>query len=254
MKYQQNWLQGFWRVIKHFIHIIYNQHMDLNIKFELNKDLDKEMTLVFMDFNKQGILSVHPKLSILDEQTEEDKYKTINEYFDEFYTTHRAELEQKLLEIESDWKRDEEIFKKQINTIFKNPAKPDGKYTGYLSVINCNPRFLENKTFQIFYKHKSGANFVIAHEVLHFFFYDYTENRFPEIFKSLNKDEGVYWDLSEIFNATIMGEKDFINESYSKNNVYYPEHEKYLSISKEIWNKNRDVDEWVLEMFKIFNH
>lgn len=227
--------------------------MNLKIKFELNKQLDKDMAFEFLgthaggiDFSG-GIISVHPELKNILDKDENKQKQTINDYFDKFYEVNDADLNARLLKMSEDWKKDEDDFTKQLGKIFKNPSVPDGKYIGYLSIINCNPRFLEDRTFQVFYKHPSGSNFVTAHEVLHFFFYDYAERKYPEIFKNLDQNSGIYWDLAELFNDVVMADPNFISKSYSEHAKPYPDHVKYFDKAKYLWEKNRDLDAWLIE-------
>lgn len=232
--------------------------MDLKIRFELNKDLDKQMVFNFgtrsisaggIDF-AEGIFYVHPDLrKIIGKENEEQK-QIINDYIDDFYRTHKKELDDSLVEMGKDWQMDEEKFNEQVKTIFKDPEIAVGKYVGYLSVINCNPRFLHNKTFQVYYKHSAGSKYVTSHEVLHFFFYDYTSKKHSEIFANLDTNSGIYWDLAELFDVVVMSSPNFISKEYQENTRPYPAHQKYLDVVKDIWNKNPDIDNWVVESYE----
>lgn len=230
--------------------------MNLKIRFELNKQLDKDMAFEFLEMHaggidfSGGIISVHPELkNILDKDKNKQK-QVINDYFDKFYKINNADLNTHLLKMDEDWKKDEDAFAEQLNKIFKNPQVPEGKYIGYLSIINCNPRFLEDKTFQVFYKHPSGSNFVIVHEVLHFFFYDYAERKYPEIFKNLNQNSGIYWDLAELFNNVVMVNPNFISKSYSEHVKPYPDLIKYFEKANALWKRDYDLDIWLIEAYK----
>jgi hypothetical protein len=230
--------------------------MKLKISFKLNKKLDKEMAWAFfgqkaagVDFSS-GITSVHPKLKTLLGKDKKEQKKIINEYFDEFYKKNEKELKECLLKMKQDWKEDEEGFCQTLDMIFKKPKVPKGKYIGYLSIINCNPRFLNDKTFQIFYKHKAGTNFIVAHEVLHFFFYGYSLKKYPEIFKKLDQDSGIYWILAELFNDVIMSRPELFSKKYTKNAYPYPAHAKYFNTVNSFWNKNSNVDNWIKDSHK----
>lgn len=229
--------------------------MNLKIKFELNKPLDKAMAFEFLDTKaggidfSGGIISVHPELKVILGKDENEQKQIISDYFDKFYETNDEDLRAHLLQMGQDWDNDESKFIHQIENIFKNPPVPEGKYIGYLSIINCNPRFLEDKTFQVFYKHPSGSNFVTAHEVLHFFFYDYAERRYPEIFKKLDQNFGVYWDLAELFNNIVMSDQNLISKEYSKHTKSYPDHVKYFDMVRTFWEKNPGLDAWLIEAY-----
>lgn len=229
-----------------------------NIKFELNKELDKQMALVFLsriakvggvDFS-QGVTNPHPALKEVKTKEESDRKELINKYFDKYYEKHEDELKSDIIEFKNNWSRVELKFIKQINKIFKNPDLPKGKYIGYLSIINCNPRFLDSKTFQIFNKHLAGSNLVVAHEVLHFFFYDYANNKYPEVFKDLDTNKGIYWMLAELFNDVILSLPEFVEIHGNKEVQSYPKHQEYSKYMKKLWNDNPDIDNWLIEGFE----
>ncbi len=228
--------------------------MKLGIKFELNKELDKEMAFVFVNMtNKVGgvdfsknVTNFHPELESVKDLDRNEQIKIIGEYMDKYYEDNINDLEKQKLDFQSDWEKTENEFVGHLNKIFKNPFKPEGEWTGYLSVINCNPRFLKNKTFQVFYKHKNVKE-VAIHEILHFFFYDYAIKKFPEIFEKLDTNTGTFWKLAELFNDVIQALPDFIE----RRDVFgYPDHEKYRDYLSVLWSKNPDIDVWIPEAFK----
>ncbi|HCH59346.1 MAG TPA: hypothetical protein DEV73_01875 [Candidatus Zambryskibacteria bacterium] len=109
--------------------------------------------------------------------------------------------------MEKDWVLVENKFFSEVEKIFGKIKWPEGKYISYLSIFDINPRFLEDKTFQVFYRHILGSNYVIAHEMLHFIFFSYFENQEPELSKSL--DEHTIWLLSEWFNDIVLDLPEF---------------------------------------------
>jgi len=236
--------------------------MELKIKFQLNKELDKQMAYVFLsrsskkggvDFSK-SITHFHPELEKAKRESDEERKKIIDIYFDKYYKEHLEELEKKVIEAEKQWEKTEEKFIEQVNKIFKNPGLPNGKYIGYVSVINCNPRFLDNKTFQFFYKHGSGSNMIAAHEILHFFFYDYAIKKYPSIFGELDTNKGIFWNLAELFNYVILSLPEFIEIHGDKNTKGYPDHEQHIDYMKKLWNNKPDIDNWLLEAHGYLNN
>jgi hypothetical protein len=45
---------------------------------------------------------------------------------------------------------------------------------------------------------------VVFHELLHFIFFDYCDSFLKEETKDLDKNKGVLWELSEIFNVIVL--------------------------------------------------
>ena len=228
--------------------------MDLHITFELNKKLDKEMAQIFLNRNKKvggvdfslGVTGPHPELIKYKDAKNAD---AISSYLDVYYTEHKDELIDALSKSQKVWEKVESDFIKQIKNIFNKPAVPDGKYIAYLSTLNCNPRFLDNKTFQVFWRHRDGTNLVVAHEVLHFFFYDYAQKKYPNIFADLDMNRGVFWVLAEVFNDVILSTKEMCAIHNKKEFASYPAHKDYTEHLKKVWANDSNIDTWLLNAF-----
>lgn len=230
------------------------------VEFKIDKNLDKQVAAWFIgiDFGgidfSEGIFDVHPRLrelkNIKDKKLIKEK---ISKYFDAHYRDRTAELEEKAEEFQKEWNGVEGEFLKLTNLIFKNHPLPKGKYIGYLSIINCNPRFLEDKTFQVFYHHPRGVKYVTTHELLHFLFYDYAIKKRPEIFAGLGTEEGVFWDLAEIFNSIVMAEPEFRKLHGQERVDVYPVHKECLKELTKLWEENKDIDEWLTDGHRILS-
>lgn len=226
------------------------------VKFKLNKSLDKKMALDFLQIKQggvdfsNGIIGVHPELECLEKiKTRKEQAKIINEHFDRFYRKHRNYLAKRIREFDSEWSSVENKFFKETDKIFKGKDSDKNTYCCYLSVIDCNPRFLEDRVFQVFYFHPQGVKYVASHEIMHFLFYEYAVKNKPKIFKKLDTEKGIFWDLAEIFNVIILSSPEFKKIHGVKNIVCYPEHEKYLNYLKRLWFKNDDINEWLTKGF-----
>lgn len=204
------------------------------IKIELNKNLDFEVYKDFYDFAVAGvdfgvgIKKDHPKIN-------SENYK---KYINNFYFKNQKILEKSCEEINELISKKETDFFKAIYNLFKiDYSKID--YNGYLSIFNCNPRFIESKTFQIFYrKDLSNKIEVIFHEILHFVFFDYCDKYISEETKDSDKNSGKLWELSEIFNVIILNLPEFQNILKKEEKLFYTDLEEKLKIVKEIWNKS----------------
>ncbi|PIU03944.1 hypothetical protein COT44_00245 [Candidatus Shapirobacteria bacterium CG08_land_8_20_14_0_20_39_18] len=91
---------------------------------------------------------------------------------------------------------------------------------GYVSIFNCNPRFLDTKTFQVYYQNRSGVVHVTAHEMLHFIFYDWLERNDQEFIDNTDKEKA--WTLSEVFDIVAFDRQEF-NRFKSKGSGGYPD-------------------------------
>lgn len=231
--------------------------MNPKIKFKLNKDLDKKIAFEFINLKRggidfsRGILDVHPELkNIKKNKNNIKKKKILKKYFDSFYLKHNIYLKNRIILFNREWQIVENKFFNEVKKIFKKYSWPKGKYIGYLSIVDCNPRFLKDKTFQVFYFHPKGAVYVTMHELFHFIFYDYAIKKYSKIFKKLDTENGIFWDLAEIFNYVTLSLPEF-RKLHKQNNIsYYPEHKKYLPKLKKVWQKTQNIDEWLIEGFE----
>jgi hypothetical protein len=80
---------------------------NIQIKFRLNKELDKKMCFKFLgvqdsgvDFST-GIIPVHPELKAIQKiKNNKEKKKKISEYFDWFYNKYQKIIENDLIVVE----------------------------------------------------------------------------------------------------------------------------------------------------------
>ncbi len=226
------------------------------IRFYLNKDLDKFMALQFLnekaagvDFGK-GIVKLHPDLANIAEMNEKHKKSTINKYFNEYYKKNKKDLQNKLLLFRKEWRKAEKSFFETSESLFNGFSFQKGMYIAYLSIIDCNPRFLESKTFQVFYKKEiNDAIHTIAHELLHFIFFDFLNQELSKESKVLSEER--IWDLSEIFNVIILRSNLFSGIINKKAVRSYPDHEKYLLSFEKAYKEFANTKDFILRSIEI---
>jgi len=102
------------------------------------------------------------------------------------------------------------------------------------------PRFLDDKTFCIPYLHKNEkyVNVVIAHEMLHFVFYDYFYKKYPEY----NNSEYNFfvWNISEIFNSLIQNSNEWI-KVFKEQSMTYLQHDIIINKIRDLKINNIDL-------------
>jgi hypothetical protein len=104
--------------------------------------------------------------------------------------------------------------------------------------------------FQIFYLEESSIR-ITSHELLHFLFFSYTSNKLSTITSGLNPNEGIWWDVSEIFNNTVLSSKEFVKIIGSNSEVPYPNHLKFLQKSKELFDNRKNIEMYIKDLFKL---
>jgi len=224
------------------------------VTYHLNQDLDEEMAFCFLGTEAGGIyfndsvLKPNPRLALaLDSlmvKSPENIKSEIGKYFDKFYRLNSAELENSVKKADSDWRRAEERFFREVATIFGGHRFPKGDYEAYISIIDCNPRFLQNKTFQIFYKHMAGPVYITCHELLHFIFYDYVADNCPKL-RGLDPDNGKLWDMAEIFNSVILATPEFVEIHGYKDLGCYPAHKRFVEEMSVEWGSDKNLARFI---------
>lgn len=222
------------------------------VKFKLNKSLDKKMAFQFLrhsvggvDFS-QNVLIFHPELK---EINKEDT-SAINSYFDNFYNKVEVLLEQKIILYQSEWNKVESNFISETVKLFNGYSFPKGKYIGYISAFNCNPRFLGNKTFQIFYWSDSSI-YVTSHELMHFIFYAYTSEKHLELTKGLDTNTGLWWDAAEIFNNVVLSSPGFTKILKTDGDTGYPEHKELVIEATKLFYTKLTTDDFIRKLFSL---
>lgn len=206
------------------------------IKIDFNKKLDYEVYKDFYDFKTTDvdfgalISKEHPNIAI----------KNYKKYIDEYYTDKKDILKKNKEEFIKFLNQKQNLFFDAVKNLFKINFG-NNLYAGFISIFDCNPRYFETKSFQIFYKKTNLEKLeVVFHECLHFAFFEYYDKFFKIKTEKLNKNSGKLWELSEIFNVIILNQKEFRDILKREEKLFYPDLKDKLIIVKKIWNENHD--------------
>lgn len=219
------------------------------IQLKFDQKLDQDLAWDFYsdpefggcNFWEERALSHHPKL--LEIKSAKNPKNFLDKYISEFYSSHFNEMKKHSQRTSMYLNQSQNNFFKIVNKIFNH---------GFFSIFDFCPRFLDSGGFQIFlYDNRGMQLFTIFHEMLHFIFYDFAQKTFPEKFKNLNTDKGKFWDLAEIFNAAVQDTDDFIRLHGKIKSSGYPNHKNLIIKSKNLWKKNQNLSQWIIEMVKI---
>ena len=227
------------------------------VRFHINKSLDKLIALQFInekgggiDFGR-NIIKTHPCLKVAKINTTWRKI-IVNKYFDIFYTRHKKEIISRLNFTKEGWENVEQDYLEATEKVFNGYHFPDGIFTAYISIINCNPRFLDSNSFQFFYKKKEGdALCTVAHELLHFIFFEFVKKNMAHDIKKISEDN--LWDLSEIFNVIILRSAAYRNIIDSKYVKPYPNHKKYIRFIENSYKKQHNIELFIRGAIKYLN-
>lgn len=227
------------------------------IKFKIDLRVDTKNAVDFIKYNRSKQYK-HFALWFLPEELRyildkkisvSEKNKIIKDYTKKTYKDEKEEIAVGAKKVEDDWLRIEEKYFGLVDKIFKGYSWPRGNYRGYISIFKMYPRYVDSKIFFFPYKHRipKYSNKVIAHEMLHFIFFDYINKRYSlrEKSKIKNRPDNFVWQVSEVFN-NVMENWEPYNKVIKDKGQPYPGTEEIYELMSKQWLERQDVD-WLLD-------
>jgi hypothetical protein len=212
------------------------------MQIKLNKQLDKQVYLDFregfaggVDFGKK-ILRDHPGIN----------FQNYEQYIDDFYLQHNDELKNVLSETVKCFEDVRYILFNELSKYFNHDHNNDN-YVCYLSIFDCNPRYIETKCFQVYYRRPFHLRKeVIAHELTHFAFYDFC-------YGIGLKDSKKLWELSEIFNVLFLNIPSIQKAIGAEELLFYPDLKEKLENIRKIWNIEMPANDFIMKSLDLLN-
>lgn len=178
-----------------------------------------------------------------------ERNKIITEYTKHLHEINEADILKGVAETRKRWAKLEGEFYALVDDVFKGHAWPKGKYVGYASVYLMFPRDVQEKTFYFPYaKDKWNPLGTVAHEMLHFIFFDYVKQRYgiDEDDEFKGKDPKYVWQVSETFNTVIENWKPYRELFSAKEDARpYPGCEKMFKAMTKQWAKWQDIESFL---------
>ncbi len=203
----------------------------------LNKELDKKIYRDFHDFSVAGadfgglIRETHPSISLENHER----------YIDNFYSENAPILNSAVKNLNTELTKINGEFFRVVQKYFNLDLKNE-TYTGFISIFNCNPRFVESKSFQVYYKKDLLAQLeVCLHEVTHFAFFEKAEECFGMELGQEETNSGKLWELSEIVNVFLLNQSEFRKILRREELLFYPALKEKLESVSLIWDKHKKV-------------
>lgn len=196
------------------------------VLFSLNQALDAQTAFTTLDYSKNGIdygapiVLGHPKLIEARGKDSVEKKSIIDRYVADYYSQHLPKLEEDRVNFQRVWDEVQPAFFETSRTVFEGyELKPDN-YTAFVSIFNCGQRFLDSKSFQTYRTHPAGIIHQVAHEMLHFIFYDWIKKD-PKYIDRIGTDNT--WILSEVFDDLVFEQNEFTRFKSKKEGSDNPE-------------------------------
>jgi len=224
------------------------------INIVIDKDLDFVNAKGFLRYEKDMwfLRRFFPKKlhHILDTEFDTKKRNIIiKEYLEDFYLKNNREIEINLKRTKEEWEKIEKEYFKLVDEIFDGYKWPDGEYKGVFSVFGMYPRWIDEKIFFLpcLYKPKNFSNGVIAHEMLHFLFFDFIKNKYKlnESSHIAGKEDKYVWKVSEVFNNVILNSKKFRNLLKGRERPYPGTEDIFKKMTAQ-WRVKKDMN-WLLD-------
>ncbi|MBU4480075.1 hypothetical protein KKG48_01355 [Patescibacteria group bacterium] len=227
------------------------------VKFQISVKKDIDTLLAFTkDANFDGgenlnwaIFRKYPELKKYYNNNKITNQKELEKFIKEKYKKEKEMIEKNLEVYEKNWRKIENKFFDLSGEFFDEKYWTKGKYTAFPTIWGMFPRFLGDKTFQVPYKYrkKKYVNVVIAHEMLHFAFYEYISNKYPKY----KTDSFLIWNTSEIFNEVVQNSPKWL-KIFGVKTMGYPMHEKIVKKLKKKYHKQEDInrDELIKNILK----
>jgi len=219
------------------------------IKFKISVKKDIETLKAFTQDaqfdggeNLRGaIFGKYPKLKEYFKENKIQDLKSLSDFIKIKYKKEEDVVKKNLEIYKKNWKEIEKDFFNLANELFDSRYWPKGKYISYPTIWGMFSRFLEDKTFQVPYKYgkKKYVNVVIAHEMLHFIFYEYFNKKYPKY--SSDKYDFVVWNTSEIFNEIVQNSPKWV-KVFGLKTMGYPMHKDAVKRLSKKFYKTEDID------------
>lgn len=180
------------------------------------------------------------------------KEKDIEKFVSDRYEEKRTIATKNMALYKKQWLEKEETFYTLVKELLPRTSWPEGEYIVYPTIWGMYPRFLEDKTFQVPLQTEKEdfVNVIIAHEMLHFIFYEYFFQAYP---RYADEDHEFFaWYVSEIFNTVVQNSARWMNV-FKLETMGYPEHEAIVEklsrkhVVSEHFDTNALIEDIIVE-------
>lgn len=218
------------------------------VRITLDKEYDKESILEFiddkdeyLDFGHERIIQWHPELEKYRGKEKAEQESFISDYVDSYYAEHVKELVLSAEKLQGIWNEIAERYFVEVEKIFGSlDFYKHTEIKASPSITLCGDISDNHDAFHVWYKwheNPEDARVLIAHEILHFYYYAYVRERGL----SALIDQ---WDLAEIFNVVILGLPQFVKIT-GKPDLGYEQHDRYFAYYKKLWKESANLDEYL---------
>jgi hypothetical protein len=134
----------------------------------------------------------------------------VKEFINSEYEKNDFLIKTNMAEREIFWRKKENIYFELVDELFEEKYWGVDEYIAYATIWGVYPKFIEEKSFQIpvIRMNEDFTANVIAHEMLHFIFYNYFLKNYSQY--NMNDNSFFVWNVSEAFNEVVQGHPKWI--------------------------------------------
>ena len=172
-------------------------------------------------------------------------------YLDEYYSKHIDVLKINLIKAKKNWLKVEQQYIFLLKNLFPKYKLPVRAIKAYITIWGMYPRDIDHLIFWIpdTYNPVSYINVTIAHELLHFAFYNQFYKQYP---KYKNRKYNYFvWQISEIFNSVVQRSQEWLLV-FKMPNMGYPDQEKLVNKLAKKYTYNIDANNLIKDILKQF--
>ena len=176
----------------------------------------------------------------------------ISVYLDKYYSKHINDLKIDTIRAKRNWLKVEQQYLSLLKALFPKYKLSTRIVKAYITIWGLYPRDINRLTFWIpdIYKPTAYINVTIAHELLHFAFYDQFYKQYPK-YKN-GKYNYFVWQISEIFNSVVQRSKEWL-VVFKMPNMGYPDQEKLVNKLSKKYNYNIDANKLIKDILKLLS-
>lgn len=230
-----------------------------NLRLVYKPQVDAKYAVRFLTSRRKYAKFLHrffpPQLHFIFNKnfSNKEREKIISGYVKGYYRRNHNDIAMHFLTTKKDWRKTKDKYFTLVDKLFNNRPWPKGKYVGVGTIFWCYPRFISEKTFlfPLNTKIPHYANKVIGHEMLHFIFFDYIQQKYGlrENSRIRGKESNYVWKVSEAFNNVVEGWTPYYKLFNSIPPRPYPETMNIYKKMKKQWEYSHSVDQLLDKVF-----
>jgi len=179
-------------------------------------------------------------------------------FFTEVFKKERIELEKRAKIFQREWNKiNDDIMLVLSKVVEQEWPKKDKKIFARISLNPICPRYIKQRTFDLFYKQKPKyMKSVAIHEILHFIYFEKWKKVFPKTQEKEFDAPHLVWQLSEMVPGIILNDKRVQNvfkyqfDSYKEYENFKLNRKPLLSYLQDFYDNRKDFADFLKKSWK----